>query len=426
MRLLTIILSKIKKITLYNKASFSTVFAFSIIPLLSAVFLLTLIINLYHKKVSLENANNVAILAGASKMVSNFSKLGENITNYANKYVIMDVKKFIRNHLKESLSVAVFDKTEINHIADKAKVDVFFHNKDSSNNFQLSKNQSSFKDNKMLYHINITTFYDYYPKFLGNLFAEYLHKTIVVFMHAIVKMEIGNRSVSFLEFVIDLSGSMNCSMDVNPENQDLYNMCLNDKKRSKITALKNAMLLFLNTIGNIPNAKQKNYVGLVGYTESIVKNIPPSWGTENIRQYVEQKMDSITNAGTNSAPAMKKAYKELTADERSNFFSKLLHKRSKLPSMPLHKYIIFLTDGANNYQKNDQQTLKICEKAKNHSIKIFTISINSPASGRYLLKKCASSIEYYYNVIDISSMLQVFQNISTLIARNKYEVILKE
>lgn len=412
MRLFDILFSKIKEIILSNKASLLITFAYSLMPLLIAVFCVINLIDLNHKKISMDSVNNAVILSATSKMASNFNYFGNNITSYSEKVIIDNTKKNIRHNIKESLSIDTFDRKDINYIADNVKIYIAPHNK-----------VNDYKD-RHVYNINSTIFYDYHFKFLGKLLSDNIYYKIVSFVSSILTINNSDDSVSFVEFVIDLSGSMTCPMDANPEDQTLFGLCGKDKKHSKIQALKNAMMLLLDTIGRLPNVTQRFYMGLIGYTENITKQITPSWGVKNISRYILQDMDAIALGGTNSSPAMKKAYKELTADEKSNFLMKIFHKKSKVPSLPFRKYIIFLTDGANNYPASDKKTLKICEKAKKHSIKIFTISINAPAVGRNLLKKCAHSIEEYYNVADINSLLKVFKNISTAISKNKYNIVL--
>ncbi|MBL0849113.1 MAG: VWA domain-containing protein [Candidatus Liberibacter ctenarytainae] len=404
-------------------ASFSIIATFSIVVLLVLVRILIAYLDMHYKKNIMENANSASILFGAAKMVNNFSHLGDNITNYSKNVVINNAKNSIRNHIGETLlSASIFDKSDLLKIVDHAKISI---DQDTASQVHMRSQQSDLKNNHIFYHMSVKTSYDYHVNFLKNLFNDLLYNKIVVYTPAFLSMETRGDIFSFVQFIVDLSGSMNCSMDYPPEQQTLSSICMRDKKRSKITALKNTMLLLLNSIDSISNSRDRFYMGLVGYTKEIVKTIPPSWGTANIRKYITYDMDAVMFGETNSAPAMKKSYKELTASNRQGFLSYIFRHRSKVPHFPFQKYIVFLTDGENNLPKSDEKTLKICEKAKKHSIRIFAISIHSPRRGQDLLKKCVGSKEDYFNVIDSSSLRNVFQKISTVITQNKYQVVLK-
>ncbi|AHA28181.1 vWA domain-containing protein [Candidatus Liberibacter americanus] len=409
MRLFRIFLSKIKGIILSDKASLLIIFCYSIIPLLIIIFFIISLVDLYHKKIAIDTTINSVILSAGSKMASNFSYFSNNISKYSEGVIIYNIKTFIKNNIKESLSVSIFDKKDINFISDNVNINI-----SPRNNY------------KNVYDINLTTYYYYHFPLLGNILGDNKYATVVSFVSAVLTMDSTNDDVSFLEFLIDLSGSMHCPIDDNPENNLNSSSvpCVKDRKRSKITALKKAMLLLLDTIESLPNVTKRFYMGLIGYTEKIVKQISPSWGGEDIREYTLKGMDAVKFAETDSSPAMKKAYKILTADERTNFFNRIFLTRFKVPSTSFRKYIVFLTDGENNNVSSDKRTLKTCNKAKNHSIRIFTISINAPAVGVNLLKKCASSIEDYYNVSDINSLLKVFKNISNSISKSKYSIVL--
>ncbi|WP_244464387.1 vWA domain-containing protein [Candidatus Liberibacter africanus] len=383
------------------------------------------ILDWYYKKTSMDHANNSAVLAGASKMVSNFNRLGYNFSNHAKRLLIDDVKKFIRNHVKENLiqSSKAFYREEIQNIVNNSNVMIAQQKNDLKNYSSLQNNIFSVSNNKIFYHLDVTTSYDYRLQLIENIFHHrYSHK-ILSFVPAMLTIDTGEPPNFLIELVLDFSASMLCGMDSDLETEDSDSVCQKNKN-SKITALKNAVLQLLDAI-NYSNAQQQVYIGLIGYTTRVEKNIKPSWGTEKIRQYVSKDMDALSTGSTDSTPAMETAYRIVTADKKRSFWVNLFREKVTIPSLDFQKFIILLTDGENNKQKNDVDTIKICDKAKKNSVKIITISLNASPQGKIFLKKCGSSSEYHYDVKNNASLLRVFQDIFRVIVHNKYQVRVK-
>ncbi|WP_244612269.1 vWA domain-containing protein, partial [Candidatus Liberibacter asiaticus] len=402
-----------------EKANFSIIFALSVMSFLLLIGFLIYVLDWHYKKNSMESANNAAILAGASKMVSNLSRLGdrfESISNHAKRALIDDAKRFIKNHIKESLSgySAVFYNTEIQNIVNSSRISMT----------HMANNRLDSSNNTIFYNMDVMTSYDYRLQFIEHLLNQRYNQKIVSFIPALLRIEMGERPIFLIELVVDLSGSMHCAMNSDPEDVNSAPIC-QDKKRTKMAALKNALLLFLDSIDLLSHVKEDVYMGLIGYTTRVEKNIEPSWGTEKVRQYVTRDMDSLILKPTDSTPAMKQAYQILTSDKKRSFFTNFFRQGVKIPSLPFQKFIIFLTDGENNNFKSNVNTIKICDKAKENFIKIVTISINASPNGQRLLKTCVSSPEYHYNVVNADSLIHVFQNISQLMVHRKYSVILK-
>ncbi|KGB27722.1 von Willebrand factor A [Candidatus Liberibacter solanacearum] len=426
MNLLRTFLFNFKKIILSPKANFSIFFSVMFISILLVMGILMYVLDYYHKKNAMENANTSAILSGASKMISRISYFGDNMSSHTHRAIVDDVTRFIKNYIKEALLMdsSVFNISEKNIISQHSKVSIT--REPHSNVFHELNNQSVLQNKKIFYHMSVETFYDYHVKFFDNLLNKKINTKIISFVPALVKIDTEEYPPFFVQLVVDLSASMSCLMDSDPEHATEFSICGKSTKNSKMDALKKAVLLFLDSVDRgSKTQKDTHYIGLTGYTTRVEKNIEPSWGTGKVRKYIVEEIDANMLGQTDSTPAMKKAYQILTSDKKRNFIRNILHKRTKIPFLPFQKFLIFLTDGENNDPKSDMKTIKICEKAKKNSIKILTISINASSNGKRLLKKCVSAPEYYYNVVDTGSLLRVFQEISTLITHYKYQVILK-
>lgn len=50
------------------------------------------------------------------------------------------------------------------------------------------------------------------------------------------------------------------------------------------------------------------------------------------------------------------------------------------------------------YSQKDSQTLSLCNAAKAHDVRVYTIAFEAPTGGQQLLSQCASSASNYYNV----------------------------
>lgn len=73
--------------------------------------------------------------------------------------------------------------------------------------------------------------------------------------------------------------------------------------------------------------------------------------------------------------------------------------------------LILLTDGQNNYQSADQNTIDTCTALKANGVTIYTVAFQAPSSGQQLLQACASSASHHYNA-DVSNIAAAFQGIA--------------
>ena len=73
------------------------------------------------------------------------------------------------------------------------------------------------------------------------------------------------------------------------------------------------------------------------------------------------------------------------------------------------KYIVFMTDGANNYSSDDTSTLATCASAKKDGIEIYTVAFMAPTAGQTLLKTCATDSSHYFQAENMAALVAAFK-----------------
>jgi len=177
-----------------------------------------------------------------------------------------------------------------------------------------------------------------------------------------------------LAFVVDVSGSMGWC----PSQEDQNDTCPADEQ-PRINTLQNAVGVLFDEIeggnANINDLRDKVRTGIWTYrsTEGSFRDMANGWG------HVEQFVNGLTaQGGTHSTDAFKSALDALTAE-------------AELIKDPNHKrFIVFMTDGANNDVDSTLDTEAFCLNAKEQGINIYSVAFAAPIEGENLLLQCAS------------------------------------
>jgi len=167
-----------------------------------------------------------------------------------------------------------------------------------------------------------------------------------------------------MAFVLDVSGSMNGS---------------SSSGGSKLNALKNAVSSMFDVIEETAPRKdvlqQKMRTGMTAFNLNLVTEhtVAMEFGSLG----VENRVAGLNAGGdTNTTPAFQLAFDMLVAD-------------TPKPSN-LREFIIFMTDGANDFAVENGNTLLVCDQAKAQGIAVFSIAFEAPQVGQDLLRACAS------------------------------------
>ncbi|WP_082912595.1 vWA domain-containing protein [Sinorhizobium americanum] len=126
-----------------------------------------------------------------------------------------------------------------------------------------------------------------------------------------------------------------------------------------------------------------------------------AWGTSGAATYVNAL---VATGGTASAGAFKTAYQKVIAETENTAHAA---KNGQMPS----KYIVFMTDGENNYANDDTVTKQWCDTAKANKVEIYSVAFMAPQRGQELLRYCASSASHYFEAEEVTDLVAAFQAI---------------
>lgn len=275
------------------------------------------------------------------------------------------------------------------------------------------------------YTVAVTACADYSLSGLSQLFGS---SNSIVHAQSTAQGSTGSQKALSMYLVLDRSGSMNGSTktetsdvpdqyvcDSKPrglfslyrgrkDSTDDDEICidLNGRYLSKIEALQIASFELLDQIKEADPDEMYARMGAVSYNNVAQEEQPLSWGTTEVAKYVR---DLSASGNTNSAPAMTTAYDDLKAAKEN---AEHLAKNGQTnPS----KFILFMTDGANNVGNADKVTLDVCRDAKNAGMEIYTVAFEAPPKGQALLSACANDSNHYFNAETSDDLIAAFKAI---------------
>lgn len=170
---------------------------------------------------------------------------------------------------------------------------------------------------------------------------------------------------------------------------------------SKISALKTAVATLSAQLIAADPTSEYSRLGAVSYNLSAQSPSALNWGTTTAQTYVNAL---VADGGTASTDAMQKAYSSLI-DAKEN------KAHSDKTGLTPQKFIVFMTDGDNNYTNDDTQTLAICDKARVDKITIYTVAFMAPTRGQTLLKTCAGTNANYFAAESMAELVDAFKTI---------------
>ena len=86
------------------------------------------------------------------------------------------------------------------------------------------------------------------------------------------------------------------------------------------------------------------------------------------------------------------------------------------------KVVILMTDGSFNAEifpeqgTSDAQARALCDGMKGSGIKVYTVALNAPSSGRRVLEYCASGAEYFFQPETAAELTDAYKQIATSIS----------
>ncbi len=205
-------------------------------------------------------------------------------------------------------------------------------------------------------------------------------------------------------FVLDRSGSM-----IDTTNTSYQGTCYDRRGRpysctayyTKIDSLKMAVASLLGQLSTADPSVKYVRTGAVAYDLSMLTPQAINWGVTTVQSYVNTLTAS---GGTSSTAAFRQAVTSLSAAAEDSAHKA---KNGQVPS----KYIVFMTDGDNNYAYDDTYTRSACDDARNRGIEVFTVAFMAPSKGQTLLKYCATDAAHYFAAEDTAQLVQAFKTI---------------
>ena len=190
-----------------------------------------------------------------------------------------------------------------------------------------------------------------------------------------------------LAMVLDVSGSM----------------CWNNK----IGTLRTAASNLLTQLDEADPDDVYVRTGLVTYSSAIQQTVNMGWGVNQTNPVVQSLP---CNGGTASTGAVTSAGNWLIGNgEYTIHQSQPIHTGEEFI---LHRFMIFMTDGDNNYNSDDTATKAKCDQIKADGIEIFAVAFEAPAGGQALLQYCATDADHYYDASDSEEFLLAFDEIA--------------
>ena len=188
-----------------------------------------------------------------------------------------------------------------------------------------------------------------------------------------------------MALVLDRSGSMDWNLD----------------GQKKINVLKTAVGGLLDQFETADPTRKYVRLGASSYHSYMSGKQIFDWNLKKVRNFVNALPAS---GGTNSTDAFKWGYTNVTDANEVN------QHKAKNGLIP-QKFVVFMTDGDNNYSSADTSTKKLCDDAKADGVMVYTVAFAAPERGKQLLSYCASSSEHFFDAKSSADLISAFKNI---------------
>nr|MDH4439508.1 VWA domain-containing protein [Rhizobium sp.] len=240
-------------------------------------------------------------------------------------------------------------------------------------------------------------------------------KTVTINVSATAQSTTETKNALSMYLVLDRSGSMAWDTStINPAQPTklAYYSCGTYSKPKtcsyevanyvlKIDALKLAVANLKTQLDTADPDKKYVRTAAVSYEAKMYTPVGFKWGSDHTLTYVQAL---VADGGTDSSDAMARAHTDIIKKSEDTAHK---NKNGQKPS----KFIVFMTDGDNNYTSADTETKATCDTAKKNGVEIFTVAFMAPSKGQELLQYCASGTSNYYDAQNASELVAAFKEI---------------
>lgn len=328
-------------------------------------------------KAALQNAADAAALAAASALAN------KGITDDQAKALAAD---FIAGQMANHMDNPDVEKT---------------HPFDFSQCTHVTVNDQTTVGTAKKYNVTVQTCYDVKYSALsaflgqsgGRLKVSSATESTTESKNALSMYLVLDRSGSMSEYTDTVSGSYTCRYGRRTYTCYTY--------YDKITALRMAATNLMNKLGSADPDTTLVRTGAVSYNSAMQTPTNLAWGETAAKTYISKL---TADGGTDSGLAFKTAYQALTASTENTAH---MNKNGQVPS----KYIVFMTDGDNNYTSADTETKKWCDLARTNGVEVYTVAFMAPDRGKALLNYCATTSAHYFAAENADDLNAAFEYI---------------
>lgn len=209
-----------------------------------------------------------------------------------------------------------------------------------------------------------------------------------------------------MALVLDRSGSMDWNLEAEKLDEDGNVLLGPDGKPiivnlKKIEVLKTAVGGLIDQVEEADPDRKYTRLGASSYNTELTGSTKLRWNPGKTRDFVDALPAS---GGTDSTDAFNWAYGAVTHKREDNQHDK---KTGQAPN----KFIVFMTDGDNNYSSADSSTKHLCDDAKDDGVEVYTVAFAAPDRGKELLSYCASTAGHFYDAQNSAELIEAFKNI---------------
>jgi Flp pilus assembly protein TadG/uncharacterized protein YegL len=327
-------------------------------------------------RAALQNAADAAALAAASALAN------DEITTAQAETIATDfVKGQMANHMD-----APVDNEEAFNFGSCTDVDV---------------NEQTTVGTAKKYTVKVSTCYDvkysalsaFMGRTSGRVSVASTTQSSTESKNALSMYLVLDRSGSMAEYTNTVSGSYQCRYGRKTTTCYTY--------YDKVTALRMAATNLMEQLAAADPDKLLVRTAAVSYNSAMQTPGNLDWGVAHSKTYISKL---TADGGTDSGLAFKTAYNAVGAATEDTLH---MQKNGQVPS----KYIVFMTDGDNNYTSADTETKKWCDQAKLAGIEVYSVAFMAPSRGQALLSYCATTSAHYFKAEDAEDLNAAFQYI---------------
>jgi Flp pilus assembly protein TadG len=328
-------------------------------------------------KAALQNAADAAALAAASALAN------KNITEDQAKTLAAD---FVAGQMANHMDNPEQEKT---------------HPFDFSSCTHVDVHQQTTAGTAKKYDVTVQTCYDVQYSTLSSFLGQSGGRVTVTSVtestteskNALSMYLVLDRSGSMAEYTDTVSGSYTCRYGRKTYTCYTY--------YDKITALRMAATSLMNKLAAADPDTTLVRTGSVSYNTDMQTPNALRWGETRTKTYIS---NLTADGGTDSGLAFKTAYQALVASSENTAH---MNKNGQVPS----KYIVFMTDGDNNYTSADTETKKWCDLARTNGIEVYSVAFMAPQRGQQLLSYCATTSAHYFAAENADDLNAAFEYI---------------